>query len=707
MISTYVSYQLLARDLSRTLAQTATDAQVAREAQYYRDNIGKVKSIDDLLNDNRLFAYAMKANGLDDMTYAKAFMRKVLESDLNDPKSFARKLVDTRYVTFAQSFNFSTDGKVKANLPYVQAEYQEDDTVSLYAEHRVRQGAATAAEAEYYQTKIGTITSVDQLLSDDRMFSFALTAYGIDARIASKSKIREALLSDLSNPASTANQLGPRYAALTSAFSFEADGTVADGGVAQSAAAARETVLLNYERSGNGASPAAAAASVAYYRDAMAGVTSVDDLLGNGRLFDFALTAFGLDPSLHPASFIREVLTSDLSDPDSVANSIPDGRYRALAAAFNFDTDGTVKGGGAAQSAGSIDSAIEGYFVHFDDKAEASDAAATAYYHARINTVVSVDKLLADQRLYAYVLGAFDLDPTTESKSKIKQILTSDLSNPFSFANRQSDPRYRELAAAFNFSADGSVGMPRVAQIDNAKLATIRLYNTRTGSTPADQTRAKEENTYYNDTIGNVRTVDDLVKDKRLVNYLVKAFDLGGKKITDDMLRKVLTSDPFDEKSYANKLANSGFRDLAAAFNFTSDGKIGQAPTLQVQTRGDVIRTADLYLRQTLEIRAGTENDGVRLALYFQRKAATIDSAYDILADKALYQVVRTALGLPDTIAAADVDAQARMLTKRLKLADFQDPKKVDKFLAQFGIFYDMNTQSGGTSPILSLIRGS
>jgi hypothetical protein len=45
-----------------------------------------VKSVDDLLKNDRLYQYAMKAHGLEDMTYAKAFMKKVLESDLSDPK---------------------------------------------------------------------------------------------------------------------------------------------------------------------------------------------------------------------------------------------------------------------------------------------------------------------------------------------------------------------------------------------------------------------------------------------------------------------------------------------------------------------------------------------------------------------------------------------------------------------------------------------
>ena len=121
MTSTYLTYRMYAQDLTKSLARTASKPDVAREEKYYQDNIGKVTSVDEFLNDRRLFAYAMKAHGLEDMTYAKAFMRKVLESDLTDAKSFARQLVDSRYAIFANSFSFTTDGNVQLE-PALRAE---------------------------------------------------------------------------------------------------------------------------------------------------------------------------------------------------------------------------------------------------------------------------------------------------------------------------------------------------------------------------------------------------------------------------------------------------------------------------------------------------------------------------------------------------------------------------------------------------------
>ena len=76
--------RLISRNLVRSLEQTARKPEVARETTYYLAHIGDVKSIDEFLNDDRLFSYAMKAHGLSDMVYAKAFLRKVLTEGITE-----------------------------------------------------------------------------------------------------------------------------------------------------------------------------------------------------------------------------------------------------------------------------------------------------------------------------------------------------------------------------------------------------------------------------------------------------------------------------------------------------------------------------------------------------------------------------------------------------------------------------------------------
>ena len=87
--------------------------------------------------------------------------------------------------------------------------------------------------------------------------------------------------------------------------------------------------------------------------------------------------------------------------------------------------------------------------------------------------------------------------------------------------------------------------------------------------------------------------------------------------------------------------------------------------------------------------RPAQDNDGVRLALYFQREAPHVKSAYGLLADAALWQVVKTVFGFPDEMANADIDSQAKAVLKRLDIADLSDPTKLDRLITRFSAAWD------------------
>ena len=87
MVSTYLTYRTYAQDLTKSLARTAAQPDLLRDKQYYEANIGNVKTVDEFINDRRLFGYAMKAHGLEDMTYAKAFMRRSWKAISTTPRA--------------------------------------------------------------------------------------------------------------------------------------------------------------------------------------------------------------------------------------------------------------------------------------------------------------------------------------------------------------------------------------------------------------------------------------------------------------------------------------------------------------------------------------------------------------------------------------------------------------------------------------------
>lgn len=206
------------------------------------------------------------------------------------------------------------------------------------------------------------------------------------------------------------------------------------------------------------------------------------------------------------------------------------------------------------------------------------------------------------------------------------------------------------------------------------------------------------ETEYYLENIGKVTSIDDFVNDSRLFRYAMKAFGLEDMSYAKAFMVKALEGGLTDEDSFANKLTDKRYTEFVETFNFTDDGETVTQSTAAQQG------TVDKYLRQTLEADAGDQNEGVRLALYFERKASSITSAYEILADKALREVVYTALGLPSSFANADIDKQAALIEDRIDMDDLQDPEALSKFINRFTTMWEIENPTTTTqSLVLSL----
>jgi hypothetical protein len=74
------------------------------------------------------------------------------------------------------------------------------------------------------------------------------------------------------------------------------------------------------------------------------------------------------------------------------------------------------------------------YLLSRPRQTQASALRERDYFEAKIPTITSVNDLLSDPRLYDYVRKAFNLNELFVVKSTLEQILTSDLSDPNSYA---------------------------------------------------------------------------------------------------------------------------------------------------------------------------------------------------------------------------------------------------------------------------------
>jgi hypothetical protein len=198
----------------------------------------------------------------------------------------------------------------------------------------------------------------------------------------------------------------------------------------------------------------------------------------------------------------------------------------------------------------------------------------------------------------------------------------------------------------------------------------------------------------YLASIEKVTSIDAFLKNDRVYRYAMTAFGLEDMIYAKAFMKKVLTEGIDNRASFANTLTDSRFKEFAKVFDFA---RHGETTTSSSETRQG---TVDLYVRQALERQAGAQNEGVRLALYFARKAPELTDTLGILADKALLTVVRTALAMPPAGAAQDVDKEAEMLAKRLDVADFKNAKKLERFINRFTSLWEIGNGRSTTTPL-------
>ncbi len=103
-------WQFLQRTLPAQKEAFAESTAFKRDTEYFRENISKVKTAEDLVGDRRLLSVALGAFGLDDDINSKAFVQQILEGGTNDRSALANRLADSRYAKFSEAFGFGDIG---------------------------------------------------------------------------------------------------------------------------------------------------------------------------------------------------------------------------------------------------------------------------------------------------------------------------------------------------------------------------------------------------------------------------------------------------------------------------------------------------------------------------------------------------------------------------------------------------------------------
>jgi hypothetical protein len=154
---------------------------------------------------------------------------------------------------------------------------------------------AVKTASEYYAANIGKVTSIKDFVSNYRLLSYALDAYGLGDQVNSTALVKQVLEGGVSNPKSLANTLSnPNWAKFAAAFNF-----AADGASSISTASAIKTTTSAYveqqlETDEGEQDPGVQLAL--YFQRVAPTESSGIQIMGDENLLDVVQTIFGLPP---------------------------------------------------------------------------------------------------------------------------------------------------------------------------------------------------------------------------------------------------------------------------------------------------------------------------------------------------------------------------------------------------------------------------
>lgn len=167
--------------------------------------------------------------------------------------------------------------------------------------------------------------------------------------------------------------------------------------------------------------------------------------------------------------------------------------------------------------------------------------------------------------------------------------------------------------------------------------------------------------------IGEIDTAEALVADRRLLTVALGAFGLQQDIDSRFFVRKILEDGTARPDALANRLADKRYADFARAFAFDAP----QGPATQRPGFGQEV--AARFERQSFEAAVGEQDESLRLALNADRELAALAAApgtertkwFRIMGTPPLRRVVETALGLPESFGAQDIDKQIETFQAR------------------------------------------
>ncbi|MEG8099155.1 DUF1217 domain-containing protein [Candidatus Liberibacter brunswickensis] len=697
---------------NKLLSNISKDPTVCNEENYYRTNIKKISTVDEFIKDKKIFYFALKAFDLLDMSHAKGFIKKILTSNISDPKSLVSKMNSLRYQKLAHYYDFSPSNKI------IQSDIQQKKIIKDYINSYEHKEENVIIESKYFRQNINKINSIDQFFKNRRLLDYALQSFDINPKYIALPFLKDVLTIGLANPEKYFVKLKDnRLRAMAENFRFQPDGhKLAKDKILTNVQI--ESIVINYfNNTINYIPKEEIIIDQNYYKSTIGSISSFKDLLKDPKIFKMIkLSLFPLNPEIKADDLLELI-----KENNPKASKIKD--Y------FQVDFNKDINPGEKIQEDNQISKIMDLYKNNTITLYNKKTESVIENYRRSLNKIKSIDDFLnAKSSLYnnsnyykepvtalEFALDAYNIDKKDIYKYKLRDILTSDSSDPNSYVNKLKDERFIKLNKSFNFDKKGLIGLEARIQsnltirdnVDNYVRIKRKAYNENRSLNLIDKKRMEKkidlEINYYVKNIQSINSIEELLSNKRILNFLLEAKEIDSTKLDDIFLRKIFHSDLRDRTSIINTNKDNRYKEIISSFNFETHKKSSYKENGIVQDNYHINKICDLYKNQILEKKEELKDPDNALALYFKRNIPNIKNYYEILGDQKIFKVISRALKLSPYFYSLSEEKKINTLKKHVKIEDFQDPKKIDRFLYAFN--YSKNENFDYKKSLLSFSK--
>ncbi|MGO9742469.1 MAG: DUF1217 domain-containing protein [Roseiarcus sp.] len=191
---------------------------------------------------------------------------------------------------------------------------------------------------QYYETNIGKVSTIAEFVSNYRLLSYALDAYGLGKYVDDTALVKQVLEQGTSSAKALANTLtDPNWKTFANAFNFSNTGSSSPTSSTSVATTTSDYIEQQLEQGQGQSDPGVQLAL--YFKRVAPTVTNGYGIIGDQNLLDVADTIFGLSTSINSSQVDAEAKEitnlmplSELQDPTKLNNLIE--RFAA-----NYDAD--------------------------------------------------------------------------------------------------------------------------------------------------------------------------------------------------------------------------------------------------------------------------------------------------------------------------------------------------------------------------------